>query len=200
MEPDFIFFTGDLVNNYAWELRGWGNVLNQLSAKKGKYAVLGNHDYGDYSQWKSPDDQQTNFEAIKQFYKEIGFKLLLNTSESIEIKNESIAIIGVENWGNPPFKQYGHLQKALKHVKDIPFKILLSHDPTHWSKEVLQQTTIDLTLSGHTHGMQAGINIKNKKWSPIKYKYKHWANDYFELETKFVLQNKIKPAKCVQQL
>lgn len=178
LKPDFIFFTGDLVNNYAWELRGWGNVLNQLSATKGKYAVLGNHDYGDYSQWESPEDKQTNFEAIKQFYKEIGFKLLLNTSESIEIKNETIAIVGVENWGNPPFKQYGNLQKALKRVKDIPFKILLSHDPTHWNEEVINKTDIALTLSGHTHGMQAGIDLKNQKWSPIKYKYQHWAGLY----------------------
>jgi len=175
LEPDFIFFTGDLVNNFAWELKGWTEVMSKLSAKKGKYAVLGNHDYGDYSEWKSPDKKKSNFESIKYFYKKIGFKLLLNESEIIDIKGDNIAILGVENWGNPPFKQYGDLNETLEKVNDIPFKILLSHDPTHWAEEVVHQTNITLTLSGHTHGMQAGINLKNKKWSPIKYKYKHWA-------------------------
>ena len=178
LEPDYIFFTGDLVNNYAWELRGWEDILKQLQAKKGKYAVLGNHDYGDYSQWKSNEAKQKNFEAIKQFYIDIDFNLLLNASKSIEIENDKIAIIGVENWGNPPFKQYGDLEKSLKKVKDIPFKILLSHDPSHWKEEVIKKTNIALTLSGHTHGMQAGVRIKNKEWSPIKYKYRHWAGLY----------------------
>lgn len=178
LEPDFIFFTGDLVNNYAWELKGWANVLKQLSAKKGKYSVLGNHDYGDYNLWKSANAKQANFESIKYFYKKIDFELLLNDSVLIEKDGKQIAIIGVENWGNPPFKQYGDLQKSLKNVTNVSFKILLSHDPSHWNKEVLQETNIALTLSGHTHGMQAGINLKNKKWSPIKFKYKHWAGLY----------------------
>ena len=178
LEPDFIFFTGDLVNNYAWELKGWANVLKQLSAKKGKYSVLGNHDYGDYNLWKSANAKQANFESIKYFYKKIDFELLLNDSVLIEKDGKQIAIIGVENWGNPPFKQYGDLQKSLKNVTNVSFKILLSHDPSHWNKEVIQETNIALTLSGHTHGMQAGINLKNKKWSPIKFKYKHWAGLY----------------------
>jgi len=175
LEPDFIFFTGDLVNNFAWELKGWTEVMNNLEATQGKYAVLGNHDYGDYSEWKTPDKKKSNLESIKYFYKKIGFKLLMNESNIIEIKEDKIAILGVENWGNPPFKQYGDLKKAMEDVEGIPFKILLSHDPTHWSEEVVKNTNISLTLSGHTHGMQAGINLKNKKWSPIKYKYKHWA-------------------------
>ncbi len=175
LEPDFIFFTGDLVNNFAWELKGWTEILSKLSAKQGKYAVLGNHDYGDYSEWKTASKKKSNLESIKYFYKKIGFKLLLNESDIIEIKEEKMAILGVENWGNPPFKQYGDLNKALKNVEEIPFKILLSHDPSHWNEEVVRKTNISLTLSGHTHGMQAGINLKNKKWSPIKYKYKHWA-------------------------
>ena len=175
IEPDLIFFTGDLVNNFAWELKGWTTILKQLSATKGKYAVLGNHDYGDYSEWKTQAKKKSNFESIKYFYKKIDFKLLQNEADVIEINNEKIAIVGVENWGNPPFKQYGDLQKSLEDVTDFPFKILLSHDPTHWSEEVVKNTNISLTLSGHTHGMQAGINLKNKKWSPIKYKYKHWA-------------------------
>jgi len=180
LEPDFVFFTGDLVNNYAWELKGWKSTFNQLSAKKGKYAVLGNHDYGDYSEWDSPVAKQENADAIKGFLKDIGFKLLLNEGQVIDINGEHIAIVGVENWGNPPFKQYGNLQKALEQVTHVPFKVLLSHDPTHWAEEVLKDTNITLTLSGHTHGMQAGIQLKNSKWSPIKYKYEHWAGLYTE--------------------
>lgn len=180
LEPDFIFFTGDLVNNYAWELKGWKSTFSQLSAKKGKYAVLGNHDYGDYSQWDSPEAKKENADAIKDFLRYIGFTLLLNEGQVIEVNNEQIAIVGVENWGNPPFKQYGDLQKALRQVRQVPFKVLLSHDPTHWAKEVVKTTDIALTLSGHTHGMQAGIRIKNSKWSPIKYKYEHWAGLYVE--------------------
>jgi len=178
LKPDYIFITGDLVNNFSWELRGWEKVFNKLQAKKGKYAILGNHDYGDYSEWGSTEIKQVNFKAIKQFYKDINFKLLLNEAQIIKKKGESIAIIGVENWGKPPFIKYGDLKKALKSVNDIAFKILLSHDPTHWEEEVLKTTNIALTLSGHTHGMQAAFQHKNLQWSPIKYKYKHWAGLY----------------------
>ena len=178
LQPDYVVITGDLVNNYAWELRGWDTVFNQLEAKKGKYTILGNHDYGDYSKWDTKEAKQENFEAIKQFYKTIGFNLLLNEADIISENNEQIAIIGIENWGNPPFKQYGDLQKALEQVKAIPFKILLSHDPTHWTEEVIDKTDITLTLAGHTHGMQAGFQYKNLQWSPIKYKFKHWAGLY----------------------
>ena len=178
LKPDFIFFTGDLVNNCSWELDNWELVLKQLTAKIGKYSVLGNHDYGDYKKWDSDDEKQANFDSIKQFYEKIDFKLLLNEADIVNNDGEIIAVVGVENWGNPPFKQYGDLNKSLMNVIDIPFKILLSHDPTHWNKEVVPKTDIKLTLSGHTHGMQAGINLKNKKWSPIKYKYKQWAGLY----------------------
>ncbi|MEQ8421463.1 MAG: metallophosphoesterase [Arenibacter algicola] len=178
LKPDFIFFTGDLVNNYAWELNGWEDVLKSLTAQQGKYSVLGNHDYGDYSKWESEEERNSNFADIKDFHAQIGFKLLLNEAECIENKGDKIAIVGVENWGNPPFKQYGDLKQSLQGVEDVGFKILLSHDPSHWSEEVVNKTNIALTLSGHTHGMQAGINIKNKEWSPIKYKYKHWAGLY----------------------
>jgi len=178
LKPDFIFFTGDLVNNYAWELRGWSRVFRKLSATMGKYAVLGNHDYGDYSEWNSKKEKQENFNAIKDFYKENDFNLLLNQSDIIEKNDDKIAIIGVENWGNPPFKQYGDLQKASKKAETIPFKILLSHDPSHWTAEVVGKTDIALTLSGHTHGMQAAFQYKNLQWSPIKFKYKHWAGLY----------------------
>ncbi|MDZ7613455.1 MAG: metallophosphoesterase [Flavobacteriaceae bacterium] len=175
LKPDFIFFTGDIVNNFAWELKGWDKVMRPLKAKYGKYAVLGNHDYGDYSEWKTEKRKEQNFESIKYFFKKIDFQLMLNESVSHLINNESLGIIGVENLGNPPFKQYGDLGKAMKTVSGIPVKILLSHDPTHWPNEVIGRTDIMLTLSGHTHGMQAGIKLKNKKWSPIQYKYEHWA-------------------------
>lgn len=180
LEPDFIFFTGDLVNNYAWELKGWEDSFKNLVAKRGKYAVLGNHDYGDYSVWPSPEEKQTNFEAIKGFFNEIGFTLLLNEAETVIVNFQEVAIVGVENWGKPPFKQYGNLPKALANVTDASTKILLSHDPSHWKEEVLNHPDIFLTLSGHTHGMQAGVSIAGKQWSPIKYKYREWAGLYQE--------------------
>ncbi|EGV43525.1 metallophosphoesterase [Bizionia argentinensis JUB59] len=182
LNPDLIFFTGDLVNNYASELRGWKKSFRHLSAKKGMYAILGNHDYGDYSLWKSEEAKRKNFKGITKFFEDNNFKLLLNESEVIEIDNQKITIIGVENWGNPPFKQYGDLKKAMSKIQDIPFKILLSHDPSHWTEEVINKTDIALTLSGHTHGMQAGVSFGKKEWSPIKYKYKHWAGLYKENE------------------
>ncbi|MGI9530632.1 metallophosphoesterase [Lutimonas sp.] len=174
-KPDFIFFTGDLVNNFAWELKGWAEIMGKMKAKTGKFAVLGNHDYGDYSSWETPELKKSNLESIQYFYKKIGFELLMNEGSIIRKNREEIAILGVENWGNPPFKQYGDLNKAIKNTSHVPFKILLSHDPTHWNEEVVHLTDISLTLSGHTHGMQAGVRLKNKQWSPIKYKYKHWA-------------------------
>lgn len=178
MDADLILFTGDLVNNFAWELNGWDKVLKKLSAKKGKYAILGNHDYGDYGNWDSEKAKSENFETIKNFFDEINFKLLLNEGVTLSINDEEIAIVGVENWGVPPFRQDGDLVKALNEVEEIPFKILLSHDPSHWDAEVIKFTDIALTLSGHTHGMQAGITLLGKQWSPIKYKYKRWAGLY----------------------
>ena len=178
LEPDLIFFTGDLVNNFAWELNGWDEVLKKLSAKMAKYAVLGNHDYGDYSNWNAPESKIENFEAIKNFYERIDFTLLLNEGITLSKNDQNIAILGVENWGFPPFRQDGDLIRALNEVEAIPFKILLSHDPSHWDAEVVPYSDIALTLSGHTHGMQAGINFMGKQWSPIKYKYKRWAGLY----------------------
>jgi predicted MPP superfamily phosphohydrolase len=178
LEPDLIVFTGDLVNNYAWELEGWDTVFNKLQAKTGKYAILGNHDYGDYSDWDTKEEKQQNAQTIQSFLKNTGFYLLLNDAQIIRKGYDNLAIIGVENWGLPPFKQYGDLDTALQNVSNIPFKILLSHDPAHWSEEVCSKTNIALTLSGHTHGMQAGIKIGKKKWSPIQYQLEHWAGLY----------------------
>lgn len=178
LNPDLILFTGDLVNNYGWELRGWAPVLEKLKAKKGKFSVLGNHDYGDYSNWETEAKKIENFESIKNFYKAIGFKLLCNEAVKLNVRKDTLAIVGVENWGKPPLKQYGDLDKALHSVHEIPFKLLLTHDPSHWDAEVVDKTDIALTFSGHTHGMQAGFIIGNKQWSPIQLKYKQWAGLY----------------------
>ena len=178
--PDLILFTGDLVNNFAEELEGWIPILSKLEVKYGKYSILGNHDYGDYFEWKNEVEKAQNLEKVKQAHKKMGFRLLLNETEHVVIKNQKIGLIGVENWGLPPFPQYGNLKIAMKGSSDLPFKILLSHDPSHWDAEVINKTNIDITLSGHTHGMQFGVEIGNIKWSPVKYKYPRWAGIYKE--------------------
>ncbi|HRW62910.1 MAG TPA: metallophosphoesterase [Bacteroidales bacterium] len=175
--PDIILFTGDLVNNFAEELNGWIPILSRLEAKYGKYSILGNHDYGDYFEWKNEAEKEQNLEKIKKAHAEIGFKLLLNEFIALEKENTKIELVGVENWGLPPFPQYGNLKTAMNGTNGN-FKILMSHDPSHWDAEVIEKTDIDLTLSGHTHGMQFGIEIGNIKWSPVKYKYPRWAGLY----------------------
>lgn len=181
LHPDYIFITGDLINNYGWELEGWESTFRALKANRAKIAILGNHDYGDYSHWDSLDEKAANLETLKNFYTKIDFTLLLNNAWVDREHHATLAVVGVENWGKPPFKQYGDLQEALREVEQIPFKILLSHDPSHWEAEVLEKTDIALTLSGHTHGMQAGFQLGNLQWSPIKFKYKHWAGLYEKL-------------------
>ena len=178
--PDLILFTGDLVNNFAEELNGWVPILSKLKAKYGLYSILGNHDYGDYFDWKNMNEKEQNLQKLIHLHKQIGFNLLLNDSAIIKKDNSEIALIGVENWGLPPFPQHGDLKKALINAINVPFKILMSHDPSHWDVEVLDKTDINLTLSGHTHGMQFGIEIGNIKWSPVKYKYPRWAGLYKE--------------------
>ena len=178
-EPDLILFTGDLVNNFADETHGWAPVLSKMKAKIGKYSIMGNHDYGDYSNWKSPADKAENLQGIQNFHKQMGFKLLLNESETLAINDEEIALIGVENWGKPPFPQHGDLNKAISGASTQAFKILMSHDPSHWDAQVLD-TDIALTFSGHTHGMQFGIERAGIKWSPAQYKYPRWGGLYQE--------------------
>lgn len=175
LRPDLICFTGDLVNNYAWELKGWSSVLSKLHARYGKYSVLGNHDYGYYGTWKNSKLKTQNASSIAFFHKKIGFELLQNKAENLQFGKTRLSIVGVENWGLPPFPQKGDLAKALKDAKTADYKLLLSHDPSHWTEQVKGKTDIQLTLSGHTHGMQAGVQLKEKQWSPIQYKYKHWA-------------------------
>jgi hypothetical protein len=179
-KPDLILFTGDLVNNFSEEALGWEEILGQLKAKHGKYSILGNHDYGDYWEWASAGEKKANLTLLYDIQKKMGFRLLLNESVHLSQGNDTIALVGVENWGRPPFKQYGDLNRALASVNGTPFKILLSHDPTHWDAEVVQRTAIPLTLSGHTHAMQIGIKINGFSWSPSKYIYEHWNGLYRE--------------------
>jgi len=176
--PDVIFFTGDMVNNIAAELDGWEDTLSKLKARHGVFSVLGNHDYGEYFRWQKEEDKLNNIESLKNRQKNMGFKLLLNNSKIIEKNSEQIAIVGVENWGNPPFPQYGSLEKALEKVQNVPFKLLLSHDPTHFDMQVAGKEDIAITFSGHTHGMQFAINFGGIKWSPVKWKYPKWRGLY----------------------
>ena len=181
-QPDFIFFTGDLVNNFSEELDGWLPILSRMKARYGKYSILGNHDYGDYyKNWASKAEKAENFRKIEEAHATMGFQLLNNQSVTLTRNGESIALIGVENWGHKPFPQYADLAKAAIGTENKTFKILLSHDPDHWGAKILNKTDIDLTFSGHTHGMQFGIRIAgNELWSPAKYKYKRWAGLYQE--------------------
>ncbi len=177
---DAILFTGDLVNNVATEMEPYKEIFASLKAKDGKYSVLGNHDYGDYVQWPSPAAKAQNLEDLKSLQKEIGFDLLLNDSRFLEREGERLALVGVENWGEGGFKKAGDLNKAISKVESKDFKILLSHDPSHWEYEVKDHPEhFHLTLSGHTHGMQFGIEIPGWfKWSPVKWRYKYWAGIY----------------------
>jgi hypothetical protein len=179
-QGDIIFFTGDLVNEIAAEAFVYKEQLSALKAPFGVYSILGNHDYGDYFRWNSDKEKQMNLQALKDFQKSCGWDLLLNESRIIEKNNQKIAIIGVENWGSAlRFPKLGDVDKAKKGTEHIPFKILLSHDPSHWDAKVVgYHSDIDLMLSGHTHGMQLGVEIKGFKWSPSKYFYKQWAGLY----------------------
>jgi predicted MPP superfamily phosphohydrolase len=178
-EPDIILFTGDLVNNFAEEVYNHIPELLKLEARHGKYAVMGNHDYSEYFPWSSEAAMQEGIRNIENVYGKAGFNLLSNTSEPIQIGNDSIYLLGVDNWGLPPFPQHGDLQMALNEVPPASFKILISHDPTHWDEEVIPQSNIDLTLSGHTHGMQMGVKTNKFQWSPVGLKYPKWGGLYF---------------------
>ena len=180
-KSDVILFTGDIVNNFAVEMNPWIDTFKKLEAPMGKYSILGNHDYGDYSDWKSKEAKAENFKSIKEIHPRIGFDLMLNENRYIEKDGQKIALVGVENWGKG-FNQAGDLQKASKGITKDDFKILLSHDPSHWEYKVKQDDfNYQLTLSGHTHGLQFGIEIPGFiKWSPAKYVYKQWAGLYQE--------------------
>jgi len=181
-EADVIFFTGDLVNNKATEMEDWKSLFSTVKAKDGVYSILGNHDYGDYVNWNSAEEKENNLDRLKATHAEMGWDLLLNEHRYVEKNGEKIAIVGVENWGGGHFKKAGDLDLAGKNVAADDFKILLSHDPSHWQEKVKQNDKFyHLTLSGHTHGMQFGIEIPGfLKWSPAKYRYKNWAGIYKE--------------------
>ncbi|WP_026703487.1 metallophosphoesterase [Flavobacterium soli] len=179
-ESDIILFTGDIVNTHATEMDPWIDTFKRIKTPAfGKYSVLGNHDYGEYVNWPSQKDKADNFEAIKNIHGHIDFKLLLNENVTLQKGNDKIAIVGVENWGHN-FKQAGDLAKASEGLSSNDFKILMSHDPSHWEYEVKNdEKHYHLTLSGHTHGLQFGIEIPGFfKWSPVQYIYKQWAGLY----------------------
>ncbi|MCW3463752.1 metallophosphoesterase [Chitinophaga nivalis] len=187
-KPDLVLFTGDLVNNTADEMEPWMDVFSQVKAPMGVFSTLGNHDYGDYVFWpdKTPDGhsvmRQQNLERLKAVHGELGWKLMMNESVTLERGGEQIALLGVENWSAVKrFPRYGDLKRTYEGVSHIPFKILLSHDPTHWDAQVRPHyPDIALTLAGHTHGMQFGVEIPGFKWSPAQYFYKEWAGLYKE--------------------
>lgn len=185
-KSDLLLFTGDMVNNKAAEARPWVDILSKIEAPYGKFSVLGNHDYGDYSQWESETAKQKNLHEMYKIHKDMGFDLLLNESRYIEKNGEKIALVGVENWGAGRFKKAGDLEKSIAQIKSEDFKILLSHDPSHWEAEVIPHPfPFHLTLSGHTHGFQFGIEIPGWiKWSPIQWQYKQWAGIYEKNEQK----------------
>ena len=182
-KSDVLLFTGDMVNNMAEEMLPWKGLFSTLRAKDGKFSVLGNHDYGDYVSWETEEAKRNNLTDLKNIQKEMGFDLLLNDSRYLQKGDDRIALIGVENWGRGGFKKAGDLKKAVSNIDKDDFKILMSHDPSHWEDQVLKDDYhYHLTLSGHTHGMQFGIEIPGWiKWSPARWRYKYWAGVYEEM-------------------
>jgi predicted MPP superfamily phosphohydrolase len=185
-KPDLILFTGDLVNDRADEMHDYVEVFSKLNAPLGVYSTLGNHDYGDYKPWKYAGEKEENLNKLKKIHADMGWRLLMNEHVPIERNGEKIALLGIENWsakGN--FPKYGKLTDAHKGTAEYPFKILMSHDPSHWDAEVKKTfSDIHLTLSGHTHGMQFGVEIPGFRWSPVQYMYKQWAGLYEDAHQK----------------
>lgn len=172
---DLFVFTGDLVNNKAEEIKPWIKHFSQIKAPYGQFSVLGNHDYGDYVKWPNDLVKQGNLQQLKKYHAELGFRLLLDEHVTLEKEGQKIILAGIENWG-VGFGERGDLKKALVGTEVDDFKILLSHDPSHWEAQVKNYPSkINLTLAGHTHGMQFGIEAFGIKWSPVKYRYSHWA-------------------------
>ena len=181
-KPDLILFTGDLVNDRATEMKPYMHVFNRLKAPLGVYSSLGNHDYGDYVQWPTEQAKIDNLDKLKSIHASMGWRLMMNEHIVLERGNDKIALVGIENWGaKANFPKYGDMKKAFAGLreKNIPFKILLSHDPSHWHAQVIPEyKDVQLTLSGHTHGMQFGVDSKYFKWSPVQYMYNEWAGLY----------------------
>jgi predicted MPP superfamily phosphohydrolase len=186
---DIILFTGDLVNDRATEMIEYMDVFSRLKAPMGVYSTLGNHDYGDYARWASRAEKTANLERLKVVHAELGWRLLMNEHVIFEKNNQKFALIGIENWsakGN--FPKYGRMSEAYAGTEKIPFKILMSHDPSHWDAEVrVKYSDVDLMLAGHTHGMQFGVELPGFKWSPVQYMYKQWAGLYEEDKQKLYI-------------
>jgi predicted MPP superfamily phosphohydrolase len=182
LRPDLILFTGDLINDRATEMMGYEDVFSRLKAPMGVFSTLGNHDYGDYVKWPDRAARDQNIEDLKKIQADLGWRLLMNEHVVLEKQGQEIALIGIENWSSKArFPKYGKMSKAYPGAEKYPFKILMSHDPSHWNAEVRPlYADIDLTLSGHTHGMQFGIEVPGFKWSPVKYVYDQWAGLYEE--------------------
>ena len=181
-KPDFIFFTGDLVNDMATEMRNYQNIFTRVKAPLGVYSTLGNHDYGDYHFGKGPSPEKArNLQDVIKTHKLMGYDLLMNENRRLKVDGEEIGILGIENWGVGRFPKYGRMDLAVKNTDDLPVKLLLSHDPSHWRAQVLPEyPQIDAMFSGHTHGMQFGVKVGEYQWSPIEYIYKEWAGLYTE--------------------
>ncbi len=179
-EADLILFTGDLVNDHASEMNDYVEIFSRLNAPMGVFSTLGNHDYGDYRRWSGEEEKRQNLERLKQLQANMGWRLLMNEHVVLEREGQQIALLGIENWGaKANFPKYGKLHEAYAGAEKYPFKILMSHDPSHWDAEVRPRySDIDLTLSGHTHGMQFGVELPGFKWSPVQYVYKQWAGLY----------------------
>ncbi|WP_159518802.1 metallophosphoesterase [Sunxiuqinia indica] len=191
-KPDLILFTGDLVNDKAEEIKPYLNIFKKLEAPMGVYSILGNHDYGDYHKWPSEEAKQANLKQLKQQHAEMGWRLLLDEHLILTKGDQKLALIGVENWGAKGFTQYGDLDRAMQGLEEseVQLKILMSHDPSHWEAQVREKyRDINLTLSGHTHGMQFGIEIPGLKWSPVQYMYKQWAGLY-QQENQYLYVNR----------
>jgi predicted MPP superfamily phosphohydrolase len=179
-KPDFIFFTGDLVNTLSNEMNGYQDIFSKVKAPLGVYSVLGNHDYGDYAWWPNAAAKQKNLNDLITTHKNMGWDLLMNENRRLKVGGEEIGILGIENWGAlSRFPKYGKMDLAVKNTDDLPVKLLLSHDPSHWRAQVLPQyPQIDAMFSGHTHGMQFGVQTEHFQWSPIQFVYKEWAGLY----------------------
>lgn len=181
-KPDFVFFTGDLVNNLTSELKDYQDIFSKVTAPLGVYSVLGNHDYGDYHFGRGTSPAKVkNMQDMVASHKIMGWDLLMNENRRLKVGGEEIGIVGIENWGMGRFPKYGKMELATQNMEDLPVKLLLSHDPSHWRGEVLEKyKDIDVAFAGHTHGMQFGVRLKDTQWSPVQYIYKEWAGLYQE--------------------
>jgi len=180
-KPDVVFFTGDLVNHLAREMRDYQDIFSKVRAPMGVFSTLGNHDYGDYHFGPEPSPAKArNLRNLIDTHRIMGWDLLLNEHRELRVGNDAIAVIGVENWGTGRFPKYGRLEEALAGTDVYPVKLLLSHDPSHWRAQVLNRPDVDVMFAGHTHGMQFGVRVGNVKWSPAQYIYREWAGLYRE--------------------